>query len=92
MFKDYFKPETDEFTIEVIKEDQKQAKITDKITETSSDLDQIKKDLRKAGLKIKNISPTNFGTEIIFFTKTDAEDAGNIIGTDKVKNNSVFVG
>ena len=87
MFKDYFKPETDEFTIEVIKET-----ITDKITETSSDLDQIKKDLRKAGLKIKNISPTNFGTEIIFFTKTDAEDAGNIIGTDKVKNNSVFVG
>jgi len=88
MFKDYFKPETDEFTIEVIKEDQKQAKII----ETFSDLDQIKKDLRKAGLKIKNISPTNFGTEIIFFTKTDATDASNIIGTDKVKNNSVFVG
>lgn len=64
--------------------------INDSINEAVT-IDSIKKDLRTAGIKIKNIAPTNFGTEFIFFNKSDAISASDVIGTSKVKNNSVFV-
>ena len=67
-------------------------KIQAEMVESETEIEKIKKDLIQAGIKIKNIHPTNFGTEIMFFSKLDAIDASEIIGTSKIKNNSVFVG
>lgn len=90
MFRDEFKIEGEELTIETNKtEAETKALLEELVTETK--LDKIKKDLRQAGIKIKNMSPTNFGTEIIFFNKTDAISASDVIGTSKVKANSVFI-
>ena len=90
MFRDEFSPKGDIFGIETNKSEAETKAITEKlIVETK--IDQIKKDLRKSGLKIRDISPTNFGTEIIFFNKADAIEASEVIGTSKVKNNSVFI-
>ena len=90
MFRDEFKSAREVFTVETNKTPEESKVIFDKLI-LESKLEQIKKDLRKAGIKIKNISPTNFGTEIIFFSKSDAIDASEVINTNKVKDNSVFV-
>ena len=91
MFREEFKVEGEELTIKTNNTPKKEKEILEQyIIET--EMDKIKKDLRQAGIKIKNISPTNFGTEFIFFSKADAITASDIMGTSKIKNNSVFVG
>ena len=95
MFRDEFNTQPKIFVIESNKTPEENEVIIKKIQKEmiiETEIDVIKKKLRTAGLKIKNISPTNFGTEIIFFSKSDAVEASDVIGTSKIKNNSVFVG
>lgn len=49
--------------------------------------------LRNADIKIKNIIPTNFGTEIILAKRYDENDIKKILAkfNIKIKQNSVFV-
>ena len=63
----------------------------------SEDLIEAKEEpeviLRKNGIKIKNIIPTNFGDEIILAKKYDISTIKHLLSNFKikVKNNSIFI-
>jgi len=58
-----------------------------KISEDSNkDIEKI----RNAKIKIKNIHPTRFGTEVEFFKEKDAEEAADLVQAD-LDNKSIFI-
>lgn len=79
MFKEYFKVKSDVFTLNAISESQ------------DTDINKLLDKIRKDNIRVKTIIPTKFGTEIVFYNATDAENAAGIINTKEVDDKSIFV-
>lgn len=70
-----FKDDISENTEKIIQEDD------------SEDIEKI----RKAKIKIKQILPTKFGKEVIFFKDQDAIKAAELVQTKKIDGKSIFI-
>jgi len=78
MFRDEFKEPGESFTFESKK---------DGVMTEEDALEKIK----KSKLKVKEIIPSKFGTEIIFFNSKDAKEAGKLVGADDIDGHSILV-
>jgi len=60
------------------------------VKEISEDASSSIEKIRSANIKIKNIHPTKFGTEVLFFKITDAEKAASLVN-GQIDGKSIFI-
>lgn len=56
-----------------------------------SELDDNIEKIKKSKIKIRQIIPTRFGKEVVFFRDSDAEEAAKVVGTKKIDGKSIFI-
>jgi len=80
MFRDAFKETEDNFTFNV-----ERNSLPTLVEAEALDI------LKNSKIKVKNIIPTKWGTEVIFFNAKDAQEAAKLVDAEEADGSSILI-